>query len=83
MVNTRTDAELAVAVQAAVDAMLPHIREQVADAARNLEILQTRGIRMETSISRPLSRVVIGVTEFRCWTRPKEQRSAIPPIYQF
>ncbi|GJT37059.1 hypothetical protein Tco_0936924 [Tanacetum coccineum] len=29
MVNTRTDAELAAAVQAAVDAMLPQIREQV------------------------------------------------------
>ncbi|GKA35658.1 zinc finger, CCHC-type, retrotransposon gag domain protein [Tanacetum coccineum] len=28
MVNTRTDAELAAAVQAAVDAMIPHIREQ-------------------------------------------------------
>ncbi|GJZ46450.1 hypothetical protein Tco_0594046 [Tanacetum coccineum] len=28
MVNTRTDAELAAAVQAAVDAMLPQIREQ-------------------------------------------------------
>ncbi|GJX03915.1 putative reverse transcriptase domain-containing protein, partial [Tanacetum coccineum] len=48
MVNTRTDAELAAAVQAAVDAMLPQIREQftnvaqVADAARNLEILRGR-----------------------------------------
>ncbi|GJU25700.1 putative reverse transcriptase domain-containing protein [Tanacetum coccineum] len=32
MVNTRTDAELAAAVQAAVDAMLPQIREQKAAA---------------------------------------------------
>ncbi|GKD76344.1 hypothetical protein Tco_1338965, partial [Tanacetum coccineum] len=32
--NTRTDAELAVAVQAAVDAMLPHIREQVREEYR-------------------------------------------------
>ncbi|GJU39626.1 putative reverse transcriptase domain-containing protein [Tanacetum coccineum] len=35
MVNTRTDAELAAAVQAAVDAMLPQIREQVREEYRN------------------------------------------------
>ncbi|GKB43287.1 putative reverse transcriptase domain-containing protein [Tanacetum coccineum] len=35
MVNTRTDAELATAVQAAVDAMLPQIREQVCEEYRN------------------------------------------------
>ncbi|GJX47813.1 putative reverse transcriptase domain-containing protein [Tanacetum coccineum] len=35
MVNTRTDAELAAAVQAAVDAMIPHIREQVREEYRN------------------------------------------------
>ncbi|GJW97363.1 putative reverse transcriptase domain-containing protein [Tanacetum coccineum] len=34
MVNTRTDAELAAAVQAAVDAMLPQIREQVREEYR-------------------------------------------------
>ncbi|GJY03345.1 hypothetical protein Tco_0369285 [Tanacetum coccineum] len=34
MVNTRTDVELAVAVQAAVDAMLPQIREQVREEYR-------------------------------------------------
>ncbi|GKF01599.1 hypothetical protein Tco_0028522 [Tanacetum coccineum] len=34
LVNTRTDAELAVAVQAAVDAMLPQIREQVREEYR-------------------------------------------------
>ncbi|GJZ30984.1 zinc finger, CCHC-type, retrotransposon gag domain protein [Tanacetum coccineum] len=34
MVNTRTDAELAAAVQAAVDAMLPQIREQVHEEYR-------------------------------------------------
>ncbi|GJT44702.1 zinc finger, CCHC-type, retrotransposon gag domain protein [Tanacetum coccineum] len=34
MVNTRTDAELAAAIQAAVDAMLPHIREQVREEYR-------------------------------------------------
>ncbi|GKE05201.1 hypothetical protein Tco_1397219, partial [Tanacetum coccineum] len=34
MVNTRTDAELAVAVQAAVDAMLPQIHEQVREEYR-------------------------------------------------
>ncbi|GJX86274.1 ribonuclease H-like domain-containing protein, partial [Tanacetum coccineum] len=36
MVNTRTDAELAAAVQAAVDAMLPQIREQVREEYRNV-----------------------------------------------
>ncbi|GJU97264.1 putative nucleotidyltransferase, ribonuclease H [Tanacetum coccineum] len=35
MVNTRTDAELAAAVQAAVTAMLPQIREQVREEYRN------------------------------------------------
>ncbi|GJZ42812.1 hypothetical protein Tco_0590067 [Tanacetum coccineum] len=34
MVNTRTDAELAAAVQAAVDAMLPQIRDQVREEYR-------------------------------------------------
>ncbi|GJW21563.1 zinc finger, CCHC-type, retrotransposon gag domain protein [Tanacetum coccineum] len=34
MVNTRTDAELAAAVQAAVDAMLPQLREQVREEYR-------------------------------------------------
>ncbi|GJS82063.1 putative reverse transcriptase domain-containing protein [Tanacetum coccineum] len=34
MVNTRTDAELAAAVQAAVDAMLPQIRKQVREEYR-------------------------------------------------
>ncbi|GJR11059.1 zinc finger, CCHC-type, retrotransposon gag domain protein [Tanacetum coccineum] len=34
MVNTRTDVELAAAVQAAVDAMLPQIREQVREEYR-------------------------------------------------
>ncbi|GJR97600.1 putative nucleotidyltransferase, ribonuclease H [Tanacetum coccineum] len=34
MVNTRTDAELAAAIQAAVDAMLPQIREQVREEYR-------------------------------------------------
>ncbi|GJY95886.1 putative reverse transcriptase domain-containing protein [Tanacetum coccineum] len=34
MVNTRTDAELAAAVQATVDAMLPQIREQVREEYR-------------------------------------------------
>ncbi|GKG27895.1 hypothetical protein Tco_0406222, partial [Tanacetum coccineum] len=37
MVNTRTDAELAAAVQAAVTAMLPQIREQVREEYRNGE----------------------------------------------
>ena len=35
MVNTRTDAELAAAVQAAVEAMIPQIREQVRKEYRN------------------------------------------------
>ncbi|GKF81893.1 hypothetical protein Tco_0243549 [Tanacetum coccineum] len=35
MVNTRTDAELAASVQAAVEAMIPHIREQVPEEYRN------------------------------------------------
>ncbi|GJY60993.1 zinc finger, CCHC-type, retrotransposon gag domain protein [Tanacetum coccineum] len=81
---------------------------QVADAAHNLEILRDRDgydrserTRVETVITRTVSRVVTGVTvrvmtdryltgrdltdravEFWYWTRPKEQRSAIPPIYQ-
>ena len=35
MVNTRTDAELAAAVQAAVEAMIPQIREHVREEYRN------------------------------------------------
>ncbi|GJU11176.1 putative nucleotidyltransferase, ribonuclease H [Tanacetum coccineum] len=60
--------------------------------ARNLEILHDMEDYDRLSIEQghkergpvsaaTVSRVVIGVTEFRCWTRPKEQRSAIPPIY--
>ncbi|GJY51617.1 retrotransposon protein, putative, ty3-gypsy subclass [Tanacetum coccineum] len=45
---------------------------QVADAARNLEILRDR----DDYDSR-----TSGQEEFWCWTRPKEQGSAIPPIY--
>ncbi|GKG35490.1 hypothetical protein Tco_0440644, partial [Tanacetum coccineum] len=39
MVNTRTDAELAAAVQAAVDAMLPQIRDQVREEYRTLRVV--------------------------------------------
>ncbi|GJT58719.1 hypothetical protein Tco_1002252 [Tanacetum coccineum] len=40
MVNTRTDAELAAAVQAAVDAMLPQIREQVREEYRTGAVMR-------------------------------------------
>ncbi|GJX14430.1 putative nucleotidyltransferase, ribonuclease H [Tanacetum coccineum] len=43
MVNTRTDAELAAAVQAAVDAMLPQIREQVREEYRTGAVASFEG----------------------------------------
>ncbi|GJT86534.1 retrotransposon protein, putative, ty3-gypsy subclass [Tanacetum coccineum] len=39
MVNTRTDAELAAAVKAAVDAMLPHIREQISHIEKIFDVM--------------------------------------------
>ncbi|GJX43215.1 zinc finger, CCHC-type, retrotransposon gag domain protein [Tanacetum coccineum] len=51
MVNTRTDAELAAAVQAAVDAMLPQIREQVREEYRTGAVTSVAPVDAENWIS--------------------------------
>nr|GFC54295.1 hypothetical protein [Tanacetum cinerariifolium] len=62
MVNTRTDADLSVAVQNALQTLLPQIRAEIHKEFRTSSGPSDAGRRVVIDISRPLSRVVTGTT---------------------